>query len=353
MDAESARLRSLMLNILSSEDALSCDSILLSGGLDTSIASEALKTIIDNKNESKLRTGITLTIDPDDNAVAQANGLFTQQPQDILYARKIAAKLGLEHHVIEPSLDDLINGPTMDLCVRVLRTFDGMELRNAVVIASSLMLAKKLGCRRVCTGDGADELFAGYSFMHRMDDPALRKYTRNMVKNMSFCAFPLAKELGLEAWSPYLDPRIIEYAVSDDGGSARSLKIGEFAGATHGKLILRKAFPEVISAGRRKEPIECGSGTTVIPALMELLISDADFESEAREALAQYDVVVRDKERLAYFRSFRRVVLDCPGVMAQMHRYGPGTCPDCKFRLKDGTSFCNVCGLYPARPVSE
>ncbi|KAI7822428.1 hypothetical protein BX661DRAFT_187376, partial [Kickxella alabastrina] len=298
MDAESARLRSLVLN-----DALSCDSILLSGGLDTSIASEALKTIIDNKNESKLRTGITLTIDPDNNTVAQANGLFTQQPQDILYARKIAAKLGLEHHVIEPSLDDLINGPTMDF----LRTFDGMELRNAVVIASSLMFAKKLGCR----------LFAGYSFMHRMDDPALRKYTRNMVKTMSFCAFPLAKELGLEAWSPYLDPRIIEYA----------LKIGEFAGATHGKLILRKAFPEVISAERRKEPIECGSGTTVIPALMELLISDADFESEAREALAH--------TICAYFRSFRRVVWTAPCYGADAQVWA-GTCPDCKFRLKDG-----------------
>ncbi|KAJ1934237.1 hypothetical protein FBU59_005764, partial [Linderina macrospora] len=122
---------------------------------------------------------------------------------------------------------------------------------------------------------------------------------------------------------------------------------------THGKLVLRHAFPNVVSAARTKEPIEVGCGTAVMPRLIERVISDEDFEKEARDAKERYDIVIRDKERLAYFRSFKVAVLDDPEAMSQMPRYGPDACPDCKFRLKDGTSFCSVCGLYPARPINK
>ncbi|KAJ1724421.1 hypothetical protein LPJ53_001321 [Coemansia erecta] len=353
MDAEPEYIRNMLLDVLSSEEALACDAVLLSGGLDTSIASEAVKLHIDNRDDSKLRTAITLTIDPQQNSLANSNNLFVQEPQDVVYARRIAHRLCLEHHILTPTLDELLAGEALDMCVRVLGTFDGMELRNAVVIATALMQAKKLGCTRVLTGDGADELFAGYSFMHSMNDDDLPRYTKNMVKTMSFCAFPLAADLGIKVWSPFLDPRVVEYATSDRGG-LKSIKVGEFDGSVHGKLVLRKAFPEVISAARKKEPIECGSGTTVLPKLAELLVSDSTFQQEKREALEKYDLVVRDKEHLLYFRRFRAAVLDSPEALARMKRYGPDdTCPDCKFRLKDGSSFCNVCGLYPARPISK
>ncbi|KAJ2699774.1 hypothetical protein H4218_002435 [Coemansia sp. IMI 209128] len=346
MDAEAAYVRQLFTEVLSSREALACDAVLLSGGLDTSIASETLKQQIG----SQLKTGITVTIDPAHNKLANSSGLFTQQPQDIVYARQIAEKLGLDHHVLTPTLDELFftgDRSTLELCVRVRQTFDGMELRNAVVIAHALKYAKSIGCHRVCTGDGADELFAGYSFMQGMSEEDLPKYTVNMVKTMTFCAVPLAKALGLEVWSPFLDPRIIEYATAR--GNRRDLKVGQFGDKAHGKLVLRRAFPEAVSAGRTKEPIECGCGTTVMPALAELVVSDGEFEDEAREALGRFGVVVRDKERLVYFRLFRRVFLDGGGP----DRIGADACPDCGFGLRDGTSFCSVCGLYPARPTTK
>ncbi|KAJ2432653.1 hypothetical protein GGF42_009542, partial [Coemansia sp. RSA 2424] len=185
MDTEAAYVRQLFTKVLSSSEALTCDAVLLSGGLDTSIAAETLKL----QAGSQLRTGITVTIDPAQNELAKIHGLFSNEPQDIHYARKIADKLDLEHHVLTPTLDELFfaggstnNGEesTLELCVRVRQTFDGMELRNAVVIAHALKHAKAIGCRRVCTGDGADELFAGYSFMQGMSDADLQKYTLNM-----------------------------------------------------------------------------------------------------------------------------------------------------------------------------
>ncbi|KAI9499859.1 hypothetical protein GGI25_003887 [Coemansia spiralis] len=344
IEVEAVYVRNLLLDVLSSKEAQTCDAILLSGGLDTSIASEAMLTM--TQGTSGLRKGITVTIDPAENETARQNNLFTEQPQDVHYATKIAQKLKLEHHVLTPTLDELISGPMMELCIKVLRTFEGMELRNAVVIATALSHAKGLGCQRVCTGDGADELFAGYSFMHSMSDEKLAEYTIRMAKTMKFCAFPLAQAIGIEVWSPYLDPRVVDYAVSERG-NRRELKIGQFGGLLQGKLVLRMAYPEVVSAGRKKAAIEHGCGTTVVPALMDLTIPDEEFAVEKAKALEDCDIVVRSKEHLAYFRVFKKAVLESDLVGRQ--RYVGAVCPDCKFALRNGGSsnYCDVCGLYP------
>ncbi|KAJ2557944.1 hypothetical protein EV175_001048 [Coemansia sp. RSA 1933] len=351
MDTESQYVRALLLEVLQSSEAQSCDGILLSGGLDTSIAAEAMLTMAANKETMQLRKAITVTVDPSSNVLASSNGLFTQKPEDVDYATLIAKNVGLDHHILRPTLDELLSGPMMERCVRVLRTFEGMELRNAVVIATALAYAKSIGCRRICTGDGTDELFAGYSFMHTLDDTQLREATEKMARTMRFCAVPLAQELGIEVWSPYLDPRVIDYAVSARGNTKQA-KVGEFGGSVHGKLVLRKAFPEVVSAARKKAAIEYGSGSTVMGALAALLISDEEFAAETKDALRRYDVVVRSKEHLAYFRTFRKVVLEDKQVLRTMARYKAESkvcCPDCKFQLRgDGsTNYCDVCGLFP------
>ncbi|KAJ2668379.1 hypothetical protein IWW42_005247 [Coemansia sp. RSA 1085] len=323
MNPIAVQLRTLLTSVLQSDEAQSCDSILLSGGLDTSIAAE----IINEQQESQLNAGITVTIDPSSNQLANKHNLFIKQPQDIEYATRIANKLGISHHVLTPTLDELVNGPAMDLCTKTLRTFESMELRNAMVIAHALLYAKSLGLSRVCTGDGADELFAGYKFMHQMDKNKLCSYIREMAKTMRFCAIPLAKSLGIAVWSPYLDGRVIEFATSNSEIPA-SLLIGEFSGAVHGKLILRQAFPGVVAAARGKEPIECGSGTAVMPALAEHLIADDEFAERTREIKLRFDIDVGDKERLLYFPSFQRMVLEDLQIMNMMGRYGANACPD-------------------------
>ncbi|KAJ2364963.1 hypothetical protein H4S01_003501 [Coemansia sp. RSA 2610] len=342
MELKYLEARRVLHEVLQSPEALSCDAILLSGGLDTSIAAEI---ITEQSSTSKLRTGITVTIEPTSNPLAHQHGLFTRQPQDIYYATKIAAKCGLDHHVLKPTLADLTTGAAMDLCTRVLRTFEPMELRNAVVIAHALLRARELGCKRVCTGDGADELFAGYAFMHQMDARKLPAYIQNMAQSMRFCAAPLAQALGLSVWSPFLHKRTIEFATL---GIPRSLLIGEFDGVQHGKLILRQAFPDVVSAARIKEPIECGCGTVVMPAFAELLVPDDEFAREVDGIKTQHQVTVRDKERLVYFRSFKRTVLESDDVMKQLTRNGASACPDCHFDLDSpAAEFCRVCGWYP------
>ncbi|KAJ2847483.1 hypothetical protein IWW36_003836 [Coemansia brasiliensis] len=344
MNSMAAQLETILRDVLKSDEAQSCDSILLSGGLDTSIAAEIIKEQCNGK--SALNTGITVTIDPSSNQLATKHNLFIKQPQDIEYAAKIAEKLGLKHHVLTPTLDELVHGPAMDLCTQTLRTFEPMELRNAMVIAHALLHAKSLGLSRICTGDGADELFAGYKFMQQMDQAKLCTYIGEMTKTMRFCAIPLAQSLGISVWSPYLDSRVIEFATQKPG-IPPNLLIGEFAGAIHGKLILRQAFPHVVAAAHIKEPIECGSGTVVMPALAEHLISNDEFISKICEIKSQFDINIADKERLLYFQSFQRTVLADSNATNVLPRYGPNACPGCNFDLESAESrFCGVCGWY-------
>ncbi|KAF9919906.1 hypothetical protein BGZ67_001690, partial [Mortierella alpina] len=59
------------------------------------------------------------------------------------------------------------------------------------------------------TGDGADELFAGYSFMHDMSLERLQAYSDKLTKIMRFSGVQLAKAMGLQLVQPYLDPELI------------------------------------------------------------------------------------------------------------------------------------------------
>ncbi|KAF9927219.1 hypothetical protein BGZ67_007632 [Mortierella alpina] len=147
----------------------------------------------------------------------------------------------------------------LEFYIQALQTFNPMELRNGIVFARGLSVAKLLGYRTVMTGDGADELFAGYSFLHNMSAEHLQAYSDKMTKIMRFSGVQLAKALELQLkWQDRL--------------SGRQL---------HGKFILREAFGvEAFTAWRKKEPIEVGSGTTVLPKMFQESMSAADLKKE-------------------------------------------------------------------------
>jgi len=73
-----------------------------------------------------------------------------------------------------------------------------------------------------------------------------------------------------------------------------------------GKIPLREAFPESLSAWRRKDPIEVGSGSTQLsnPAFWTGLIDAAELESEQKRIAKEDGVKIRDSEHLCYYREF-------------------------------------------------
>ena len=265
------RLRSLLKDAVQRSLA---DCILLSGGLDTSV-------IIAVASKPSNLTGITVSLG---------------EAPDMRFASLIAEKFGLRHEVVRVDMDDVEQA--IPAVVRIMQSFDPMEVRNDATILIGLRAVSEEGFRSVMTGDAADELFAGYSFFFKMSYDQLKNRLMEIWRTMRFASVPLAESLGIRAKLPFLDEEFKSYAMAIDV----PLKIREERGRTYGKWILRKSFehelPEEI-IWRVKMPIEQGSGTSSLPEYYAKKIDDSEFERRRRMLWNSDKVHLRDKEQLA------------------------------------------------------
>jgi asparagine synthase (glutamine-hydrolysing) len=295
--------------------------MLFSGGIDTSIlAAIASKHV-------RIR-GFTC-------AFKQAKAL------DLKYAKLMAKQLNIEHY-INPFDEDEVFEVIPDV-VKVLGSFDPMEVRNSITITIGLRFAKSYGSTKLITGDGADELFAGYHMYYRHvgNKEKLSEKLKRMWDIMAFSAVPLGKSMGIEVRQPFLDPEVKEYAMNLDP----RYYVQEERGEVWGKWILRKAYEDVLPPEvrwRDKNPIEVGSGTTILPKFMAKKISDSEFASKKKKIKETDNVTIRDKEQLVYYEAYREVV----GVP---HPEDPNarTCPQCNSNVPENATVCKTCGAYP------
>ncbi|KAG0366829.1 hypothetical protein BC939DRAFT_442427 [Gamsiella multidivaricata] len=342
-------LRRLLLNSL--QKTTPCDCILLSGGVDTSILAEAAYTVYNQSKDSNPDLQRPL--------VGAITVLCTDQATDEFYASQIAARTGLVQEVVKITLDSVLE--ELEFCIKTLETFDPMELRNGIVIARGLSVAKQLGYKTVMTGDGADELFAGYSFLHNMSAERLQAYSDKLTKTMRFSGVTLARALGLELVQPFLDPELIAFSQQctkeekinyHEHTKEREWQDRLLGRQLHGKFILREAFEkEAFSAWRKKEPIEVGSGTTVLPKLFQESMDPEELEKEQGMIFAEEGIKIRDAEHLMYFKVFKKVFGDDLSTYPEkLKKDGRDPCPGCGFNLTTpDQTFCVICGQWPAR----
>ncbi|KAF9901090.1 hypothetical protein BX616_002384 [Lobosporangium transversale] len=353
-------LRRLLLNSI--EKCTPCDCILLSGGVDTSILAEAAFSVYNNKKKNDASDSnddgnkSSSRLRPMTGAITV---LCTDQATDEFYATQIAARTGMVQEIVKITLDSVLE--ELEFCIKVLETFDPMELRNGIVIARGLSVAKSLGYKTVMTGDGADELFAGYSFLHDMSAERLQAYSDKLTKVMRFSGVRLAQALGMELVQPFLDPELVAFSQQctreekinyHDHLKEREWQDRLSGRQLHGKFILREAFEnEAFSAWRKKEPIEVGSGTTVLPKLFQESMAPEDLKTEQDKILAEEGIKIRDVEHLKYFKVFKKVFGDDMNQYPEkLQKDGRDPCPGCGFNLTTpDQTFCVICGQWPAR----
>lgn len=273
------------------------------------------------------------------------------------FAVAAAKEHELTHHIIDVTTEALVN-TYLPACVKLLNTFDGMTLRNSLVVAAAMRKASELGFRHAVVGDGADELFGGYSFMWGMvDDTAQWKAKRdNMCSEWTFATEALASLYGMTSHSPYTEPEFVAWAIAETQRSdcigMRPIRLvygGETLEHATGKILLREAY-NTVSSWRRKDPIEVGSGITVIghDPFWADLVSDEEFTAAAAELLER-GFVIKNKEHLVNFRAFE-ASFGRDGIAHPRKRrlpLGKG-CAGCCFDIGD-KMFCEVCGAYPAQ----
>jgi asparagine synthase (glutamine-hydrolysing) len=313
-----AHLRKLVEDAVARSTA---DGILLSGGLDTSIVSAVAA-----RQGRRLRAV----------SVSVAGVISPDEP----FAKMMAESCGFPLRVLRPSLADLI--AAMPEVMRILGGFDPMELRNSAVSWLALLAAREEGIAAVLTGDAADELFAGYSYIVNMPPEQVRPYLDFLNSVMRFSSQQMGPSLGIQAELPYLDPAVRDLALM----MSRDDLVVERDGQRFGKKVLREAFTDLLPqeiTWRVKTPIECGSGSRALQKLVIDSVPDGEFETAKTMILGEDGVALRDKEQYFYYRIYRTML---PPPRDQIG--GAKRCRSCGGAVETAEQkYCRVCGAYP------
>ena len=307
------------LTKLISDAVSSCtsDCIALSGGLDSSILAYYLK-----KNTK---------------AIVVAAKDFSAP--DLVYSQLVAKEFGLKLFIKNATIEDLLS--SIEETVTILKNFNHIEIRNSIVVYLAIKTAKENGCTSIITGDGCDELFAGYRFFLKKDSTELQKDLERIWKIMHFPTQQIGLSLGVGIESPFLNEQVTNYAKSIPA----DLKVHEENGKKYGKWVLRKAFEHIIPqpiVWRDKSPMQDGSGTNGLTTFFENSIKDEVFESKAKLYLEKDKVKLISKESMYYYELYRKY-FDPPYLLgSSKHR-----CPNCQGVIEPDSHFCRMCGSFP------
>jgi asparagine synthase (glutamine-hydrolysing) len=258
--------------------------VFLSGGLDSTLVAAIAARYYAERGERLATFSVGLETSP-----------------DIQAARRAADYLGTEHHerLYTPEEAVAVAAPV----VRAIEHFDPSLVRSAVPnYLLSEMTARYV--KVVLTGEGADELFAGYTYFRDFGESnQLHEELRRTVESLHHLNLQRADRVtmahGLEARVPFLDRQVIALALR----LPASWKVaGE---GVPEKRLLRAAFdgwlPDEL-LWREKAQFGDGSGAaSVLTHAAQRGISHAELSEEADAV----DPPIRTREELAYFRIWR------------------------------------------------
>ena len=292
------------------------DWIALSGGLDSSILAHLRK-------DQKPQTMTIITKD----------FLGT----DLTFAQIIAKHLGLNLSLIQVSMEDVLD--SINETIKILGNYNDIEIRNSIVPYIYLTTLKKKGVDSVITGDGADEVFAGYNFLLKKSDEEIGEELKRIKKIMHFPSKDIARSLNMKVETPFLNEELIKF--SDEIEISKKINVKD--GKKFGKWILRETFEKYLPNNitwREKSPMQDGSGTNNLTGLFNTIITDDIFTQKKTRILEEDGVYIRTKESLHYYECFRK-------TNSVKKSNSDNRCPDCDYEIAPNSRFCRMCGKFP------
>ena len=300
------------------ESCDSCESklIALSGGLDSSILAHFFK----KRNTTSI-------------AVISEDFVST----DLTYCQIISKETEIPLTIYNVTTSTILEA--IESTIKILKNFNDIEIRNNVVMYLALKWAKENDKKSIITGDGADELFAGYNFLVNKPENELESEIKRVCSVMHFPTQEIGKALGIEIESPFLNEKVIEIA----NQIPSNLKVKEEKSVRYGKWILRKTFEKYIPpqiTWRKKSPMQEGAGTVGLTNLFESIINEEKYVEKKLTVEKEDEVIIRSRESMYYYEIFKKLY----GTPVENNT--EYKCPYCKHEVNN-SKFCRMCGAFP------
>ena len=205
---------------------------------------------------------------------------------DLIAAKRVAEHIDSIHHEYSFTVEEVIE--LLPEIIYSLESFDQDLVRSAIPTYFCSRLASEY-VKVILTGEGADELFAGYTYYRDYhDDNFLHQELHRSVESLHNVNLQRVDRMtmahGLEARVPFLSTEMIEIAQT----IPIELKLRKMSsGQRIEKWILRKAFEDLLPEDivwRDKEQFDEGSGTVdMMQEAVTRKIGDLDFQAYSKK----------------------------------------------------------------------
>jgi asparagine synthase (glutamine-hydrolysing) len=218
---------------------------------------------------------------------------------DLEYARCVADFIQSDHHEIITGLEEMLT--VLPTVIYHLESFDALLVRSSIV---NYLAAKAAAdyVPAVFSGEGGDELLAGYAYLKQLDPTVLADELLDITRRLHNTALQRVDRRvaahGTVAHVGFLAPAVVDYALR----IPVELKLRDGVE----KWILRQAMEGLLPVSvlhRTKAKFWDGAGVKDLVAChADTQVTDADFK---RERKLENGWLIRTKEELRYYRIFR------------------------------------------------
>ena len=251
--------------------------VLLSGGLDSSITSAIAARFAQNRIEDDGRSEAWWP-----RLHSFAVGL--KGAPDLIKAKEMADFLGTVHHEVNYTVQEGLDA-IRDVIYHI-ETYDVTTVRASTPMYLLARVIKSMGIKMVLSGEGSDEIFGGYLYVHKA--PSAKDFHEETVRKIGklyeYDCLRANKALaawGVEGRVPFLDKEFMDVAMRLNPSAKMC------SGAVVEKKILREAFEDYLLpsvAWRQKEQFSDGVGYSWIDSLKAVAESTVSDEQMAAAA---------------------------------------------------------------------
>ena len=224
-----------------------------------------------------------------------------ENSDDIINARKVAQYLGTDHHEYLYTPEEMMD--VLPDVIYHLESFDVELVNSSIANYFVAKLAHEQGIKIALSGEGADELFAGYHHLKKCkSEHELNQKQAELLRGLHNGGLQRVDRMtqahSVDCIMPFMEPKVVEFAL----GLPASFKISE-SGTE--KWILRKAFSSELPddvVWRVKAQFGIGTGNEeIMKKLIAQKVGDAEY-SKGQDANRFH---FKCKEEFYYYKIFK------------------------------------------------